>query len=196
MTDAFLDGLKADWRRSEVDLDRIRRQAARRRRRVLAFVAMELLGLVLALIFALWLATHALVLGVELALLGAIAMLVSAGLSLRTILRLRTPWLRKPAPALAPQAALAAMLTQLSDAEQILRYWLASAAVLGLCALGVGLMFVSGHASARTLSIAGSAWAVTALALLLWGLWRKRRIAVERASCEALLKHYEGESGA
>lgn len=193
MTDAFLDGLKADWRRRDVDLDHIRRRVALRRRRMQAFVAIEILGLAMAILFALWLATHALALGVGLAALGAAAMLVSAGLSLWTVLRLRAPWLRKAAPVLAPQAALGAMLTQLNDAERIVRYWLASATVLALCAGGVGALFLAGQASVRTATFAGVAWLGTAIMLAAWALWRKRRIAVEQAACQALLQDYDGE---
>jgi hypothetical protein len=192
MTDVFLDELRADWRRRAIDLDEIRRRAARRRLRMQAFLAIEIAGVATAVVFAIWLVMHALTLGIGLAALGALAMLISTGLSLWTVFRLRAPWLRQDAEVLAPKAALHATLTQLDDADRVVRYWLSSAAVLILCAAVAALLVWMGLAPLRTLVVAGSAWLGVALALAAWGQMRKRRIADERAAYIALLRDYDG----
>lgn len=55
MTDVFLEGLKADWRRQTVDLDQVRQRLIWRRWRTAFFIGAEVLGVGLAVGFAIWL---------------------------------------------------------------------------------------------------------------------------------------------
>lgn len=201
MTDSFLEDLKADWNRYDADsgsdLEPIRRALAWRQMRRRLFIAGEVVGSLVALGMATWLGFEATATGSMTSALGSGALATGGGLSIWSLIRSRMPGGSASATAdgLGGTAAtLAAMLEELRHLEQVVSYWFRSAGILLVCAVGIGLLNAAGLAEEKSAVVLSMVWTGTAATLIAWGLWRRRRIGVQRAVCLRLQREM-GELG-
>ena len=185
MDDDFFAELRADWRRPSVDLERLRRQNQRRRRLAAFYDLLSLVGALGVAPLALWFAWRAIVALDPISAVGALALLVAAPLMVLEYVELRRA--RRIRYDDTPRGVLLQARDQALHARRQMRGCRWTAAILGLAALAVLLIALSGNASfAAVLPIAG-AWGFAAVSLWAWQILKSARAEREAEICEVLL---------
>ena len=189
MDDDFFAELRADWRRPSVDLERLRRQNQRRRRLAAFYDLLSLVGALGIAPLALWFAWRAIDALDPISAVGALALLVAAPLMVLEFVELRRA--RRIRYDDTPRGVLLQARDQALHARRQMRGCRWTAAILGLAALAVLLIALSGNASfAAVLPIAG-AWGFAAVSLWAWQMLKSARAEREAEICEALLRELD-----
>lgn len=185
MNDQFLEELKADWRRSDVDQGRMLENLERYKLRLRLLGGLEAIGGAIALVAALWFGWRAATDGNALFGLAAAALLCAATLSL---LAMRPP----PSSQLeeGPFGILQGTRRNLDELERAVVRWRWSAWILFGCSVALWLFHAAGQTGLRETALLSLVWGGTAVAVALWSGWRGRQIQRERAACERLLAEY------
>jgi hypothetical protein len=185
MDDQFLERLKADWRHSETDPDRMLENLERRRRRLRLLLALERAGGAAALVAAIWCGWRAAGNGDALFAFAALALLCSAALSLASM---RRP-LNSPVDE-GPPGMLQRTHGNLDDLERAVGRWGWGGWILIACSLAIWLFHFGGQTELRETILLSATWAVTGVAVGVWCGWRRLQIRRERAAAHSLLAEY------
>jgi hypothetical protein len=186
MNDPFLEALKADWRRGDIDPGRLLEDLERHRRHLRLLLALEAVGGSVAALFGIWCAWRAIAEPSALFGLAAAALLSAVTLSL--------PAVRRP-PALrleeGPLGTLQRTRRDLDELERALARWRRGAWILLGCVAALWLLHAAGETGLREAALLSVAWGGSAAGVALWSARRVRRIRRERAACERLLAEYQ-----
>ncbi|HZG08748.1 MAG TPA: hypothetical protein VEZ70_07210 [Allosphingosinicella sp.] len=185
MDDRFLEGLRADWRHSDIDPDRMLENLERRQKRLRLLLALERAGGAAALVAALWCGWRAASNGDALFAFAALALLCSAALSLASM--------RRPLNSVidqGPLGMLQRMQGNFDDLERAVGRWRWSGWILVACSLAIWLFHHGGQTDLRETGLLSATWAVTGGAVGLWSGRRRRQIRRERAAAMSILAEY------
>lgn len=185
MIDQFLEELKAEWRRSDIDPSRILENLERRERRLRLLLAVEATSGGVAFVAAIWCGWRAATDGNALFGFAALALLCSAALSLIAMRPSSNSQLEE-----GPFEMLQRTQRTLNDLERTVTRWRWSAWILLGCALAIWLFHSVGQTDLRETALLSATWAGTAAAVAIWSGWRSRQIQRERAAAERLLAEY------
>lgn len=185
MNDQFLEELKADWRRGDIDPGRMLENLERRKRRLRLILAVEAVSGATAFLAAIWCGWRAATDGDALFGFAALALLGSAMLSLMAMRPTSNSHFDE-----GPFGMLQRTQRNLEDLERAVARWRWSAWILLGCSLAIWLFHSVGQTDLRETALLSAAWAGTAVAVGIWSRRRGRHIRRERAAAEHLLAEY------
>ena len=185
MNDQFLEEMRADWRRSDIDPSRMLENLERRERRLRLLLAVEATSGAVAFVAAIWCGWRAASDGNALFGFASLALLCSAALTFRAMLPSSKSQLEE-----GPFELLQRTQRNLNDLERAVARWRWSAWILLGCALAIWLFHAVGQTDLPETALLSAAWAGTAAAVAIWSGWRSRQIQRERAVAERLLAEY------
>jgi hypothetical protein len=194
-SDDFLDRLRADWRGPSVDLERMRRLTARRRRLQSLVRALTPLGALTCLLLGLWLGWGAVTNGEAILAVGAAALLIAAPLLLIELAEARRASRIRYDD--TPRGVLQQAYEQVRYARTALRGYRWSASILAVAAVLVLAIRLAGWSSDPAAFAIALTW--IAVAALTWavGVWRAGRLGREAQHCEQMLAELDAaEEGA
>ncbi|MFN3944962.1 MAG: hypothetical protein ACK4K7_08530 [Allosphingosinicella sp.] len=186
--DELLDALKADWRASPVDLDRVRRRAARGRRVRKLWSFVHLVAAMIAAVFGGWFAWRAWSANDALVALSAAGLLLAVPMIVAEQL-----WLRRQGAAsdlAAVEDLLAERRRQAEIALLLLRGTRHGALILTACATGALLLAFAGLTPPHPAFRIALTWAAAAALALVWHRWRRSRLEAELGETERLIAIY------
>ena len=190
-SDDFLAGLRDGWHQVPVDLERVRRLTLRRRLWQVIRGPISLAGTVCAFLLALWFGWRAFVLDDPLSAVGGIALFVTAPVLLLEYFEGRRS--NRVRYDDTPHGVLLQARRQLDFSRRLQLGCRLAALILGSAAVAAFLLGELGASSPRRAFTTALTWGVTAGAVWLWAMWRRRRLDREAATCERLLAEIGGE---
>lgn len=185
MNDQFLEELKADWRRGDIDPGRLLETLERRKRRLRLLLAAEAASGGMAFVAAIWCGWRAATDGNALFGLATAALLCAAALSLLAMRPSAHPQIED-----GPYGMLERTQRNLNELERALVRWRWSAGILLGCAIALWAFHATGRTGLRETALLSAAWAGTAAGVALWSGWRSRQVRREQAAAERLLAEY------
>lgn len=183
--DDFLDTLRADWRRPQVDLERMRRLTARRQRLQSLVYVLTPVGALACLLLGLWLGWNAAVSGEAILAIGAAALLIAAPLLLVELVELRRA--RRIRYGDTPRGVLEQADQQVRHARKALRGYRWSASILAVAAAMVVVTRLAGWSSDPAAFPIALTWLGVAASTWAFQVWRAGRLAREAQRCERLI---------
>lgn len=184
-TDDFLQSLRADWRRPAIDVDRMRRLTKRRQRLAYWSTALNLAGLVAAVLLCGWFGYRAIIGADPVLAVAAAAFFVSLPIILVEFAEARRASRMRYDD--TPRGVLLQARQQVDWSRRLLRGCRWSAGILAISAAAVFLLIAGGLTHDRASPTIAAVWAGTAVAAWLWQAWRARRLAAEAEACDRLL---------
>lgn len=184
-SDDFLSELRADWQRTPVDLEQMRRRAARHRRFAAFYHLFGVVGVVTAVVLGAGFAIEAAQLRDPLMAVAAAAFLVSVPLFVVELVEGRRD--RRLRYDDTQRGVLLQARQQVRFSRRLLRGGRWSAMILASAAAIVMLLVLAGRAELEVALPIVSVWAAAALLVWTWQAWRAPRLDREAKRCDRLL---------